>query len=190
MRKEVEKKKKEEDDENKRMENKRMKAERKKEEEDKDETMRKEAEKKKKEEDDATKAISTVVEDVNASESEGKTNSGNGRKIGRKTTNSKKRSVPTITIDEALQKQLHKISDSYKPKRNTGSMVKVPEKVSAEIVSKEEFEGKDVSEVTSKVTNTPKKRKGDEKEDVDEPVDIEIIKIQKQKGTHIYKNKC
>jgi hypothetical protein len=45
----------------------------------------------------------------------------------------------------------------------------------------------DVSGVTSKVTNTPKKRKAAEKEDEDEPLDVEIIKIKKQKGKHIYK---
>ncbi|XP_056690334.1 uncharacterized protein [Spinacia oleracea] len=123
-----------------------------------------------------------VVENVNVSESEDQTNGGNGTKRGRKTTTSKKKTIQNITIDEALQKKLHSISDSYNPRRNTRSMVKVQENVCAEIVSKEEFEGKDVSEVTSKVTNTPKKRKGAEKEDEDEPVDVEIIKTKKQKG--------
>ncbi|XP_021864133.2 uncharacterized protein [Spinacia oleracea] len=61
-------------------------------------------------------------------------------------------------------------------------MVKVQQNVCAEIVRKEEFDGKDVSEVTSKVTNTPKKRKGVEKEVEDELVDVEIIKTKKQKG--------
>ncbi|XP_056688441.1 uncharacterized protein [Spinacia oleracea] len=147
-----------------------------------EEATRKEAERNKKENDDATKAITKVVENVNASESEGQTNSGNGTKRGRKTTASKKKTLQNITIDEALQKKLHNISDSYKPKRNTRSMVTVQENVYAEIVSKEEFEGKDVSEVTSKVTNTPRKRKGAEKEDEDEPVDVEMIKTKKQKG--------
>ncbi|XP_056688397.1 vicilin-like seed storage protein At2g18540 [Spinacia oleracea] len=146
------------------------------------ERKKREDERKKKEDDDATKAIAMVVENVNASESEAQTIGGKGTKRGKKTTATKKKTILSITMDEELQKKLHNISDSYNPRRSTRSIVKVQQNVCAEVVSKEEFEGKDVSGVTSKVTNTPKKRKAVEKEDEDEPLDVEIIKIKKQKG--------
>ncbi|XP_056691314.1 uncharacterized protein [Spinacia oleracea] len=146
------------------------------------ERKEREAERKKKEDDDATKAIAKVVENVNASESADPTNGGNGTRKGRKTTANKKKAIRSIYIDEALQKKLHNISDSYNPRRSTRLMVKVQENVCAEIVTREEFDGKDVSEVTSKVTNTPKKRKVAEKEVEDEPLDVEITKTKKQKG--------
>ncbi|XP_056682502.1 uncharacterized protein [Spinacia oleracea] len=146
------------------------------------ERKKREDERKKKEDDDATKAIAMVVESVNASESEAQTIGGKGTKRGKKTTATKKNTILSITMDEELQKKLHNISDSYNPRRSTRSIVKVQQNVCAEVVSKEEFEGKDVSGVTSKVTNTPKKRKAAEKEAEDEPLDVEIIKIKKQKG--------
>ncbi|XP_056698382.1 uncharacterized protein [Spinacia oleracea] len=146
------------------------------------ERKEREAERNKKEDDDATKAIAKVVGNVNASESADPTNGGNGTRKGRKTTANKKKAIQNIYIDEALQKKLHNISDSYNPRRSTRSMVKVQENVCAEIVTREEFDGKDVSEVTSKVTNTPKKRKVAEKEVEDEPLDVEITKTKKQKG--------
>ncbi|XP_056696448.1 UPF0329 protein ECU05_1680/ECU11_0050 [Spinacia oleracea] len=125
----------------KEVENKRRATERKKEKDDVEE-RRKEAEKKKKEEDDTTKTITSVVQDVILNETESQNTEGNGTKRGRKTTANKKKTIASLKIDAKLQKQLHKIGYSYKPRRNTRSMVKVDEKNYTEIVSKEEFEGK------------------------------------------------
>ncbi|XP_056695160.1 uncharacterized protein [Spinacia oleracea] len=142
---------------------------------------RKEAERKKKEDDDATKEITKVVEDVNAFESEGQTNSGNGRKKGRKTTTNKKRTLPTITIDEVLQKQLQKISDSYKPRRNTRSMVKVQENVSAEIVSKEELKAKLLQKEKEEASWFEKKKEQEEEvQEEEEEVEEEEVEEEEE----------
>ncbi|XP_056685415.1 uncharacterized protein [Spinacia oleracea] len=159
------------------------------------ERKEREAERKKKEDDDATKAIAKVVENVNASESADPTNGGNGTRKGRKTTANKKKVIQSIYIDEALQKKLHNISDSYNPRRSTRSMVKVQENVCAEIVTREEFDGKGVEKKASVKgrilplrTATKRNKKKDTEELKDEqkteqtvPVKDRLLMFEKQR---------